>query len=295
MDTKVRSGKKPSPITILGWDACGTVEAVGPDAQRLKVGQRVWYVGSLGRNGCNAELQLVDERIVGRAPASLSDAAAAAMSLSSLTAYEGLFTRLGVDPTGADEGRSILLLGGAGSVNSIAIQLAKRVAKLTVVASAGSPASIATVRKLGADATVNHGAPDLVAELATAGFPDGVEFVMVNTEFLPAYTAAVGRLIKPQGVICSITAPHAPIDFGPLFGKSATLVMEMVLTRSAGAGTADAGQQGAALDAVATLVDSGVILPSHATVMTPITAAAVAKAHEAVEAGTPGKIVLAGW
>src|SRR6185295_7440604 len=173
---------------ILGWDAAGVVEAVGTEVKLFKPGDPVYYAGSVIRQGANSELHLVDERIVGRKPANLSFAEAAAMPLTTLTAWELMFDRMGISKAGAHAGRSLLILGGAGGVGSIAIQLAKNLAHLKVIASASRPDSIAWCKALGADETVNHAQPLAIPE---------VDYLLClsNTD---AYWNQFAKLVKPQ-------------------------------------------------------------------------------------------------
>lgn len=293
VDHKVRSapcaGDAPK---VLGWDVAGTVSAVGPDATLFRVGDPVYYAGSLVRQGANSELHAVDERLVGRRPATLSAAQAAALPLTSITAWEALFDRLGVAKDGADAGKSLLIIGAAGGVGSIAIQLAKQLAGLTVVASASRTESAAWCRALGADHVVDHHG-DLPAQLSGLGLP-AVDYILCLNE-IDRHFPAMAAAIAPQGKICSILGSTAPLALDVLFSKSATLVWELMFTRST-FGTPDMIAQHHLLDEVARLVDAGVLKTTLGDVFGKIDAANLTRAHAALEGRrTIGKIVLAGF
>jgi len=277
---------------VLGFDVAGTVTAVGPDATLFKVGDQVYYAGSVVRQGANSQFHAVDERIVGHRPASLGAAQAAALPLTSITAWEALFDRLGVAKDGSDAGKSLLVIGGAGGVGSIAIQLAKKLARLTVVATASRNVSANWCRELGADHIVDHNG-DIPAQLAALGLP-AVDFILCLNEtdkHFPAMAAA----IAPQGKICSIVGNEAPLALEALFSKSATLVWELMFTRSM-FGTPDMIEQHRLLDEVARLVDAGVLRTTVGELFGKINAANLTRAHEALEGRrTIGKIVLAGF
>ncbi|MCB1459627.1 MAG: zinc-binding alcohol dehydrogenase family protein, partial [Nitratireductor sp.] len=201
VDTKIRAPKdkvEDAP-RVIGWDASGVVKAVGPDVTLFEPGDAVYYAGDLTRPGTNQQFQLVDERIVGRKPASLSDAEAAALPLTAITAWEAFFDRLNIEPDGPAEGQSILIIGGAGGVGSIAIQLAKWVG-LTVIATASRPETISWVREMGADHVVNH-REDLVAQVRALGFRHVDHIAIFND--MRHWNAAV-ELIRPEGGIVSI-------------------------------------------------------------------------------------------
>lgn len=278
---------------VLGWDVAGVVVAAGPDASLFKPGDHVFYAGSIVRQGANSELHAVDERIVGRKPSTLGFEQAAALPLTSITAWEALFTRLGVARSGADRGKSILVIGGAGGVGSIAIQLAKRLAGLTVVATASRPASGEWVRKLGADHVIDHSG-DMPAQLEALGIPQ-VDFILCLNDF-DRHFAAMAAAIAPQGKICSIVRHEGgPLALDVLFTKSAALVFELMFTRSM-FGTADMIGQHQLLTEVAGLVDEGVLQTTVGESYGAINAAGIARAHAALEGGrTIGKIVLAGF
>ena len=211
VDTKRRAPKDLVEKTpkILGWDAAGIVKSAGPDCQLFKPGDAVYYAGSIVRQGANCQFHLVDERIAGPRPANLSFAEAAALPLTTLTAWELMFDRMGISKAGTQAGRSLLILGGAGGVGSIAIQLAKNLAKLKVTASASRPESIAWCKSLGADATVDH------AKTIEGEF----DYVLCfnNSD---AYWPQFPRLVKPQGKVGLIVRTVKPVDLAILHDKS---------------------------------------------------------------------------
>ena len=277
---------------LLGWDVAGTVSAVGPQASLFKVGDAVYYAGSVVRPGANSEFHAVDERIVGRKPASLGMEQAAALPLTSITAWEALFERLGVSRNGADAGKSVLIIGGAGGVGSIAIQLAKKLAKLTVVATASRPASSEWCTALGADHVIDHHG-DMPAQLAALGLAE-VDYILCLND-IDLHFAAMATAIAPQGKICAIVRNERPLPMDLVFAKSVTVVFEMMFTRSM-FGTADMIEQHKLLNEVAALVDAGVLTTTVGESGGRIDAASLAHAHAALEAGrTIGKIVLSGF
>ncbi|MES2317921.1 MAG: zinc-binding alcohol dehydrogenase family protein [Pseudomonadota bacterium] len=277
---------------VLGWDVAGVVSAVGPDVTLFKVGDEVYYAGSLVRPGANSEYHVVDERIVGRKPSTLDFVQAAALPLTSITAWEAIYERLGVKHGGGDEGKRILIVGAAGGVGSIAIQLAKKLARLTVVATASRPESAEWCRKLGADHMIDHNG-DLPAQLKALGIAD-VDFILCLNEFDHHFPAMVEAL-APQGKLCSIVKNERPLALDLLFSKSATLVFELMFTRAMFQ-TADMDEQHKLLTILAGLIDEGRITTTVGEVFGAINAANIAKAHAALEARrTIGKIVLSGF
>ena len=299
VDTKVRSPKETNrdkveaPPRVLGWDAAGVVEQVGSAVTLFKPGDKVFYAGDIARAGSNSAFQVVDERIVGSMPKSLSFAQAAALPLTAITAWEALFDRLKVPtPPHAQPQRSILLIGGAGGVGSIAIQLAARVAGLKVIATASRPESAAWCRELGADVVVNHHG-NLVEEVRKAGFKH-VDYVLImnNTD---QHMPAAGELVAPQGGICTIVENAKPIDVVPLKSKSAAFVWEFMFTRAMFT-TPDMVEQHHLLNEIARLVDAGVVRTTVNEVIKPINAANLRAAHAKLEAGSAiGKVVLEGF
>ena len=295
VDTKVRSPKDKVEAAprVLGWDAAGVVEQVGSAVTLFKPGDRVFYAGDITRPGSNSAFQLVDERIVGHAPKSLSFAQAAALPLTAITAWEALFDRLKVPtPPHAQPRRSILLIGGAGGVGSIAIQLAAKVAGLKVIATASRPESAAWCKELGADAVVNHHG-NLVEEVRKAGYKH-VDYVLImnNTD---QHMPAACELVAPQGGICTIVENAKPVDVVPLKSKSAAFMWEFMFTRAMFT-TPDMIEQHNLLNEIARLIDAGVIRTTVSEVLKPINAANLRAAHAKLEAGNAiGKVVLEGF
>jgi len=293
VDTKVRAPKDRIETTprILGWDAAGEVIAVGDEVEHYVVGDRVYYAGDITRAGSNSQFQLVDERIAGQMPKSLDYAEAAALPLTGITAWEALFDRLRISKTGADAARSILIIGGAGGVGSIAIQLAKRLARLQVVATASRPESIAWVKAKGADLVINHRNP-VDDELQAAGIASVDYILCLNST--AAHWAAMANTIAPQGSICSIVGTE-PVDLDLLKSKSVSFSWEFMFTRSM-YHTADMIEQQRLLNELAVLIDAGKLVTTVNEIIRPINAANLRKAHQLIERGNAiGKIVLTGW
>lgn len=292
VDTKVRRGVAPAPgeVRVLGWDAVGTVQAIGSGVRHYRVGDRVWYAGSIARAGSNAELQAVDERIVGRAPATLVDVQAAALPLTSITAWELLFDRLRV-PRGGGAGQRLLIIGGAGGVGSMLIQLARQLTQLEVVATASRPQTRQWCLDLGAHAVVDHSAP-LADALQQAGLAP-VDHVASLTNTDQHYDAIV-EVLKPQGQFALIDDPTQPLDIRKLKRKSLSLHWELMFTRPL-FDTPDIDQQRALLDEVAQLVDAGRLKTTVGVEVGPMNAANLRRAHALVESGRmQGKAVLSG-
>ncbi|CAD6549194.1 zinc-binding alcohol dehydrogenase family protein [Paraburkholderia sabiae] len=294
VDYKVRSPKDTVEKTprVLGWDASGTVEAVGPDVTLFKAGDPVFYAGSITRPGANSEFHLVDERIVGRKPASLDFTQAAALPLTAITAWEALFDRLGVSPQGGDAGKSVLIIGGAGGVSSIGIQLAKQLAKLTVIATASRPESAKWAKELGADHIVDHFG-DMPEQLKAIGF-EQVDYVLMFNDTDRHFPAAAA-VIKPQGGIATIVENARPVPVELLKAKSAAFHWEFMFTRSM-FGTPDMIEQHKLLTEVARLVDAGTLRTTVGESLGKINAENVRRAHKMLEEGRAiGKLVLAGF
>lgn len=293
VDTKIRALKEEfeSEPCVLGWDASGEVVAIGSQVEHFSVGDQVYYAGDVTRSGTNGEFHLVDERIVGKKPASLSYAEAAALPLTSITAWEALFDRLGISRHGDDEGESILIIGGAGGVGSIAIQLASKVAKLSVIATASRDESRDWCLQLGADKVINHRNP-VNEELAALNI-QAVDYILClnNTE---QHWPAISEAIKPQGHICSIVETSG-VDLDLLKSKSATFVWEFMFTRSMYQ-TPDMIEQQRLLNTISDLIDKGEIVTTVGKVIQTINAENLRKAHAMIEQGNAiGKIVLTGW
>ena len=285
VDTKQRKLGSPTP-KVLGWDAAGIVQAVGPKVSLFKPGDAVYYAGDVTRPGCDSELHLVDERIVGRKPKSLDFAQAAAIPLTAITAWEAFFDRLKVQ-----SGKSILIIGGAGGVGSIGIQLAKS-AGLTVVATASRPESIAWVKQLGADQVLDH-RRDLPQQLQALGRKH-VDYVACFTD-LDRYWAPMGEMIAPQGGIVAIVGTPTPLPMDAIRLKSAALCWELMFTRSRFQ-TPDMMEQHRLLNEVAARLDAGKLRGTLRETLSPINGANLRKAHERIESGTMiGKLVLKGW
>lgn len=293
VDTKVRAPKeqKESSPRVLGWDASGVVEAVGPDVTLFRPGDAVYYAGSIVRPGSNSELHLVDERIAGPKPQSLDFAHAAALPLTALTAYEALFDRMSIDVGGKHKGRTLLVINGAGGVGSIAIQLAK-LAGLRVIATASRPETQAWCRSMGADVVINH-REDIASQLKAAGSPE-VDYIL-NTVNTAAYWKVMTEVVKPFGRIASIVETSEPLPLGALMGKSVSFSWELMFTRSRYQ-TEDLAEQHRILRQVAEWLDAGRLKTTLTERLSPINAANLRAAHAKLESGTMmGKLVLEGW
>ena len=293
VDVKLRAGAPPPPGTprILGFDAVGIVEAVGPEASLFRAGDAVFYAGSIDRPGTNAEFHAVDERIVGRKPATLSVAEAAAMPLTAITAWELLFDRLGVPYGEKTAGGALLIVNGAGGVGSILTQLARRLTGLTVIATASRPESTAWCLEMGAHHVIDHRQP-LDEGLRAIGIPE-VRYVAGLTatdHHLPAIT----RALAPQGALALIDDP-ATLDIVPLKRKSLSVHWELMFTRPL-FGTPDMARQHALLNEVSALLDAGLLKTTLRENFGTINAANLRRAHAAQEgARSIGKTVLEGF
>ena len=279
--------KQATGSRILGWDAAGTVQAAGSEASLFKPGDEVYYAGDVTRPGCNSEFHLVDERIVGRKPNKLDFAQAAAMPLTSITAWEAFFDRLKVQPN-----KTLLIISGAGGVGSIGIQLA-RIAGLRVVATASRPESVAWVKELGAEQVVDHRKP-LAPQLAVLGHKQ-VDYIANFSGELDAYWDAMAELIAPQGAMVAIVGNQKPLPMDLVRLKSATMCWELMFTRPRYQ-TPDMIEQHRLLNKVAEMLDSGKLRGTLKETLAPINGANLRKAHERLESGTMiGKLVLKGW
>jgi NADPH2:quinone reductase len=274
--------KQATVSRILGWDAAGTVEAVGEQVTLFKPGDQVYYAGDVTRPGCNSEFHLVDERIVGRKPSSLGFAEAAALPLTSITAWEAFFDRMKVQG-----GRRMLIINGAGGVGSIGIQLARH-AGLNVIATASRPESVAWVKSLGADDVVDHRKP-----LPPQVKP--VDYVANFSGDLDTYWEAMAEIVAPQGALVAIVGNTKPLAMETVRAKSATLCWELMFTRPRFK-TPDMIEQHKLLNQVADLVDAGKLRSTLKERLSPINGANLQKAHAKLESGTMiGKLVLTGW
>lgn len=295
VDAKVRSGRGKEGVTedpprIIGWDASGVIEAVGPDAELFKPGDEVFYAGDITRSGCNAEFQLIDERIVGKKPDSLTYAAAAALPLTTITAYEALFDRLGIDRDGSNKGQSVLIIGGAGGVGSIGIQLAKQ-AGLEVIATASRPETSTWVRELGADHVINHRG-DMLAEARRLGF-EHIDHIAIFNDMRHWETAV--ELVRPQGGIVSIDDTNLPMPMDGMKMKAASLHWEFMFARAMHQ-TSDMIEQHRLLTWVSGQIDAGKIRTTVTDVVSPINAANLCEVHRRIETGqAKGKFVLEGF
>lgn len=289
VDTKVRSPKEGVEETprVLGWDASGVVEAVGPDVTLFKVGDEVYYAGDITRSGTNAEYQLVDERIVGSKPKSLGFAEAAALPLTTITAYEAFFDRLRIDRNGADKGQTVLIIGAGGGVGSIGIQLAKA-AGLIVIATASRPETTAWVKELGADHVVNHREP-MVEQVRALGIQH-VDHIAIFNDMRHWETAV--ELIRPQGGIVTIDDTDQPMPMAGMKLKAASLHWEFMFARAMHQ-TPDMIEQHNLLNYVASEIDAGRIRTTLDKVMSPINAENIRAAHALIETGkAKGKVVV---
>ncbi|WP_118976629.1 zinc-binding alcohol dehydrogenase family protein [Taibaiella koreensis] len=290
VDFKIRQNSARDKILdqpkVIGWDATGIVEAVGEQVSLFRPGDLVYYAGDINRPGSNAEYQLVDERIAGLKPQSLSPEAAAALPLTALTAWEILFDRIRIGER--DKGKTVLIIGGAGGVGSIAIQMAKKIAGLTVLATASRPESVAWCLKMGADHVVNH--KDLVNEVRKAGF-NNIDFILDLVD-LNAYWDAIAELIKPQGHIASITGSAEPVALNKIKGKSVSFSWELMFTRSTFQ-TEDMIAQHHILDRIAGLLDEGLLQTTLTETYDGLSAENLKRAHRQLESGsTIGKLVI---
>lgn len=294
VDTKVRRNYTPADgeARILGYDAAGVVKAVGADVTLFKPGDEVFYAGAINRPGTNAEYHLVDERIVGLKPKSLSFAEAAALPLTTITAYEALFDRLKVhDPVlGAEH--AILITGGAGGVGSIAIQLAKQLTDLTVIATASRPETATWAKSLGADHVIDHSKP-LAEQYASLGI--GAPGFIFSVTHSGQHRLAIAEIIAPMGRVCLIDDFPEGFDILAFKQKVVSLHWEFMFSRPMFQ-TPDMIEQHKLLTHVAELIDSGKIRTTLDTVMGPITAENLRKAHGIIESNLArGKIVLEGF
>ncbi|MFM7643043.1 MAG: zinc-binding alcohol dehydrogenase family protein [Cyanobium sp.] len=292
VDLKVRSTLPgEGPPQVLGWDAAGVVEAVGEAVERFAIGDAVMFAGSIHRPGCQAESVLVDARLAGRKPTPLSFAEAAALPLTGLTAWESLFERLALDPAGADAGRTVFILGAAGGVGSLAVQLARQ-AGLRVIASASRPEGQAWVKQLGAEAVVDHSQP-LGPQLDALGL--ATVDAIANLHDTDRYWDLMAERIRPQGAIVALVSSRGPLDLNRLKSKSVRFCWEYMFTR-AQYRTEDMAEQGAILDRLADAVEAGTLISTARTFLQPISATTLNEAYSLLQEGhSLGKIVLSGW
>ncbi|MBY6677506.1 zinc-binding alcohol dehydrogenase family protein [Rhodococcus sp. BP-332] len=283
VDTKVRSSFDPSDgPKVLGFDAVGEVVAVGSDARIFEPGDRVFYAGSIARDGSNAQYQLVDERIVGHAPSSLSAEDAAAVPLTAITAWESLFVRLGL---GKDSTGTLLVMGAAGGTGSMIIQLARALTSLTVVAAASRGESRDWATEMGAHHVVDrHSLVDEVGALA----PDGVEYVF--SPFSEGNVDAYAAVMAVHGQVVAIDDPVG-LDLMPLKAKSQTWHWELMFTVPLS--LPKSTSQHTILDEVSRLIDDGTLRSTRTTTLSPFDVDTLQDAHRRVESGgTIGKVVV---
>lgn len=289
VDTKVRAKAAVNIVLeeakILGYDAVGIIESIGGKVQNLKVGDRVYYAGDITRNGSNSEYQVVDSRIVAIAPSTLTDVQAAVFPLTSLTAWEALFDRLNVNTT---ENKTILIIGGAGGVGSIATQIAKAKTNLKIISTASREETRSWVKSMGAHYVANH--RDLVNSVKELGF-QSVDYIF-NVADTKGHWDAMGELITPQGKICSIVEFEGALDFSVLKSKSATFVWEFMFTRSMFK-TDDIQEQHNILKSMSELIDEGKIKTTLTHTIEGFNAQNIKEAHRLIESGkTIGKVAI---
>jgi zinc-binding alcohol dehydrogenase family protein len=294
VDTKIRA-RITAPADqpkVLGWDAVGIVESVGTAVSRFKAGDRVWYAGDVSRPGCNAEIQCVDERIAALAPASLSDAQAAALPLTAITAWEMLFERLQVPLGAAASDRIVLVVGAAGGVGSVLVQLARQLTSATVVATASRAESKAWVKSLGAHHVLDH-SQKLSAELQSTGLTDVTDVAGINRT--GEHYADLVAMLRPQGRLALIDDPAEPLDIKLMKQKSLSLHWEFMFTRAMFK-TSDMDQQHKLLTEVARLVDKGIIKTTVGQHLGRISPENLETAHQLLKSEhTLGKLVLEGF
>lgn len=294
VDTKIRRNVAPTDgdAKVLGWDASGIVKAVGSEVSLFQPGDRVYYAGAINRAGANSELHVVDERIVGHMPNSLPFAEAAALPLTAITAWELLFERLQITQGNTDLGQSLLIVGAAGGVGSVLVQLARQLTGLTVIGTASRPETQAWVRELGAHHVIDHRQP-LSEELKRIGI-NQVTHVASLTQ-TDQHFAQLVEALAPQGRLALIDDPEQPLDIMQLKRKSLSLHWELMFTRSLFE-TADMIEQHHLLNRVAELVDAGTLRTTLGEHFGTINAANLRRAHALLESGTAkGKIVLEGF
>ncbi|WP_041523652.1 zinc-binding alcohol dehydrogenase family protein [Gilvimarinus agarilyticus] len=300
VDTKVRRSAKPDDgqVKVLGWDAVGEVVATGDQAQWFNVGDKVWYAGDITRAGSNAEYQLVDERIVGAKPQSLSDADAAALPLTGITAWELLFDRLDFTPRGSSESEAgkpqarILIVGAAGGVGSILTQLAAKLTNAVVIGTASREQTQQWVEALGADHVINHHQP-MQPQLAELGI-ENVSHVISLTHTDQHFEQLV-EVLAPQGKLALIDDPALPLDVMKLKRKSLSLHWELMFTRAMFT-TWDIAKQHELLTQLAQMIDDGTLKTTVGEHFGTINATNLKRAHAHIESNQAvGKIVLEGF
>ncbi|USZ48783.1 zinc-binding alcohol dehydrogenase family protein [Halomonas sp. DN3] len=293
VDVKIRQARAPEEgqPAVIGWDAVGEVVAVGDQASRFAVGDQVWYAGDISRPGTNSEYHLVDERIVGHAPRSIPTAQAAALPLTTLTAFEMLFDRLRVLDPVPGAARAVLVIGGAGGVGSITIQLLRALTDLQIIATASRPETQAWVKELGAHHVIDHSQP-LPEQVEALGL--GAPAFVFSTNYSEHYAPQVAELIAPQGRFGLIDDPET-LNITPFKPKAVSIHWELMFTRALFT-TDDIARQGEILDKVAGLIDTGRVRSTATDSYGTINAGNLKRAHALIESGkAKGKIVLEGF
>lgn len=290
VDTKIRAGSAATEPKVVGWDAVGVVRETGSDVTLFKAGDEVFYAGSIARPGSYSEYHLVDERIVGHKPKTLDNAHSAALPLTSITAWELLFDRLGVEE-GGGEGDSLLIIGAGGGVGSILVQLARQLTKLTVIGTASRPETREWVESLGAHHVIDHSQP-LVEQLNQIGV--GKVSHVASLTHTDSYFMQLIEALKPQGQLALIDDPKS-LDVVPMKRKALSLHWELMFTRSLYE-TPDMIAQHELLNRVADLIDQGVLKTTLGEHFGVINAENLRRAHAVIESGKArGKIVLEGF
>ncbi|WP_270936998.1 zinc-binding alcohol dehydrogenase family protein [Falsiroseomonas oryzae] len=292
VDFKVRQRTDPAgEPKILGFDAAGVVREAGPQARLFRAGDAVFYAGSIARPGTNAELHLVDERIVGPKPRNLSFAEAAAVPLTAITAWEALFDRLRIPRGGLARPEAVLVIGGAGGVGSMAVQLLRQLTGFTVVATASRPETQDWARRMGAHHVVDH-AGSVLAQLRALNLIVPYVFVTTHTE---AHWPAVCEILSPQGAVCLIDDPATPPDIRLLKVKAASVHWELMFTRPM-FDTPDVEDQHRILEQVSRMLEAGTLRSTLTEQLGAVNAANLRRAHTALESGhARGKLVLEGF
>lgn len=294
VDAKVR-GSAPVEAgsnRILGYDAAGIVKAVGPDVTLFKAGDEVFYAGAVNRPGTNSEFHLVDERIVGAKPKTLSFEEAAALPLTAITAYEALFHRMKVQDKVAGAANAVLVIGGAGGVGSIAIQLLRELSDVTIIATGSRPETKDWIRELGANHVIDHSTP-MAPQIADLKI--GAPAFVFSTTQTEKHLKDILELIAPQGRLSLIDDPKEPMDLRPFKSKSLSIHWEMMFARAVWQ-TEDMIEQHKLLNHVSELIDAGKIRTTLSETLGTINAANLKKAHAMIESGTTrGKLVLSGF
>ena len=294
VDTKVRASApvETGQHRVLGYDAAGIVKAVGSDVKLFKPGDEVYYAGAINRPGTNAQFHLVDERIVGLKPKTLSFEEAAALPLTAITAYETLFHRMKVQDKVPGAWNAVLVIGGAGGVGSIAIQLLRELSDVTVIGTGSRPETQAWIKELGAHHVLDHSKP-LAKQLAELAI--GAPGFVFSTTHTDQHIKDVLELIAPQGRFALIDDPKEAMDIRPFKSKALSIHWEMMFARPVWQ-TADMIEQHKLLNHVAELVDAEKIRTTLSETLGPINASNLKKAHAMIESNrTKGKLVLSGF